>query len=149
MMRPFWQPGGTVPRLRSARRLPLGSGVMTTTFDPDAGVLQVRHAALSLMARLAVDPTDPALIDHAVAEPLAELRQAGILTSSGIHPAVAPLASAIGTAVTRWGLATDDHGKTADHPVWIHPDLAVVGVPGAEQTWALMGDRTAMLTAML
>ena len=122
---------------------------MTTRFDPEAGVLQVRHAALSLMARLAVNPTDPALIDHATAEPLAELRSAGILTNSGIHPAVAPLATAIGTAATRWNLAADDHGRAADYPVWVQPDLAVIGVPVEEDTWALMADRPDMLPELI
>src|SRR5680860_1516171 len=77
---------------------------MGSAYDPDAGILRLRHAALSVLARLAVDPTDPSLRDHDVAPLVAELRTLRILTERGIDPPVAPLADAVRGAALRWRL---------------------------------------------
>jgi hypothetical protein len=114
-----------------------------TAFDPDAGVLRLGHAALSVLARLASDPTDPALRDHAVAPPLAELRAAGILGPAGIHPDVRPLAEVLGSPGAVLELAIDGGGA---EPVrargWVTAALVVVAVPAGDGAYDLVAEST-------
>lgn len=100
-----------------------------TTFDPDAGVLRVRHAALAVLALLATEPVSPRLHDHAVAEPLAELRAAGLVGAQGIDPAVAPLAHAIGAARRSADIVASDHGAIHRARLWIGPEAPVPQAP--------------------
>lgn len=124
---------------------------MTTTFDPDEGVLRVRHAALAVLARLAVDPTDTRLHDHDVAPVVAELRGAGLLGGSGIHADVAPLAAAIGQARTVGKLTSLDHGIRRRARVWVGEELVVAGLAPADapEAYELMADTRAAAVPML
>ncbi|QBI21765.1 hypothetical protein ER308_20855 [Egibacter rhizosphaerae] len=128
-----------------------------TTFDPEAGVLRVRHAALAVLALLATEPASQRLHDHAVAEPLAELRRAGLVGRGGLEPAVAPLAHAVGAARLVADLVASDHGTTHRARLWLGPEaegageLAVVGLalPDDPDTYALMADVPGQAPALL
>jgi hypothetical protein len=124
---------------------------VTTIFDPQAGVLRVRHAALSVLARLATEPTDTRLHDHDVAPLVAELRGARLIGPGGIHPDAAPLASAIGDAHTVADVVAHDHGTVRGTKVWVDVDLAVVGVATAEDphTYDLMADWSAAAPSLI
>lgn len=101
-------------------------------FDSEEGVLRLSHTALSVLARLAVDPVDPALVDHAVAEPLAALRRSGVIGPAGVHPAVAPLARAVGRAHQTLELTVADRSDTRVHHGWLASDLLVFAVPAGD-----------------
>jgi hypothetical protein len=124
---------------------------MTTEFDDDAGVLRVSDAALSVLARLAVAPTDPSLTDHATAPPLAELRAAGILGPGGIDPAVRPLAEVMGAPVVRLQLVLEEGGVTHRGLGWAVPDLLVLGVrsPRSEASYDLMAEAPAQAAGLI
>lgn len=124
---------------------------MTTQFDPEAGLLRVRHAALAVLARLAADPTDTRLHDHDVAPLIAELRGAGLLGRSGIAPDVEPIAAAIGQAGTVGELTSTDHGTRRRMRVWVGNELVVAGVEAADapHTYELMADARAAAVPML
>jgi hypothetical protein len=115
---------------------------MSATFDPDAGVLRLSHAALSVLARLASEPNHPELIDHAIARPLAALRGAGILGPSGIHPDVRPLARAIGSPVARLTLDLAEPGTVWEASGWTDDTLLVLAVPARDtpDAFDLMAD---------
>src|SRR5680860_229799 len=115
---------------------------MGSAYDPDAGILRLRHAALSVLARLAVDPTDPSLRDHDVAPLVAELRTLRILTERGIDPPVAPLAEAVGGASSTFTIEVDDHDELRRYRGWLGQALGVV----AEQ--AVSGDQLADADAL-
>lgn len=112
----------------------------SVVFDAEEGVLRLSHPALSVLARLAADPSDPALRDHAVAEPLAALRGAGVLGRGGIHPDVAPLAQAVGTARLTLELTVTEADASRAHHGWVTPQLAVFAVP-AGRAFDLVADR--------
>lgn len=124
---------------------------MPTEFDAEDGVLQLSHAALAVLATLAVDPTAPTLRDHGVAAPLAELRRAGIVGARGIHPAVEPLAAVMGRPSVRIRLTASDRGAVYRLRAWVGDDLAVVALTGEDQrdTYDLMADAPEMLPALL
>lgn len=111
----------------------------SVVFDVEQGVLRLSHAALSVLARLAADPSDPALRDHAVAEPLAALRAAGVLGRGGIHPEVAPLAEAVGRARRTLDLTVTERNTARVHHGWLTPPLVVLAV-SAGQTFDLVAD---------
>jgi hypothetical protein len=115
---------------------------LTVTFDPDAGVLRLSHATLSVLARLASEPNHPDLVDHAVAPPLAALRGAGILGPSGIHPDVRPLARAIGSPAARLTLDLAEPGGVWQALGWADRTLLVLAVPAREtpDAFDLMAD---------
>lgn len=119
-------------------------------YDPESGMLRLRHATLSVLARLAVAPTDPSLQDHDVAPLVAELRALGILTPRGIEPAVAPLAETVGGASTTFRVELDDHGRVHRFRGWLSPVLGVVAaeVPGTDDH-ELMADVPAMVPSLL
>lgn len=128
-----------------------------TTFDPDQGVLRVRHAALAVLALLAADPTSSRLHDHGVADPLAELRAAGLVGASGLDPAAAPLAHAIGASHRTADLVASDHGAVRRARLWTGPeapggrDLTVLGLAAAEdpEAYELMADTPAQAPALV
>lgn len=124
---------------------------MPTEFDAEEGVLQLSHAALAVLATLAVEPTAPTLRDHGVAAPLAELRRAGIVGARGIHPAVEPLAAVMGRPSVRIRLTASDRGAVYRLRAWVGDDLAVVALTGEDQwdTYDLMADAPEMLPALL
>jgi hypothetical protein len=124
---------------------------MTTTYDPDAGVLRVGHAALSVLARLAVAPTHPSLTDHATAPPLAELRQAGILGPAGIDPAVRPLAEVVGAPAATLHLLVEGSGGVWRCRGWATGALLVLGVPAPDEheAYDLVADAPAQASALL
>lgn len=103
-----------------------------TVFDPEAGVLRVSHAALSVLATLAVDPTSPSLTDHATAPALAQLRAAGIVGPAGVHPDVRPLAAVIGAPQARFDLDLAERGSAWRAPGWVSTGLVVMAVPAHE-----------------
>ena len=115
---------------------------MGTHFDPDAGMLRVRHGALAVLALLATDPTSTRLHDHDIAPRLAELRAAGLVGAQGVHPDVAPLAAAVGSAQTNADLFALDHGRPRRARGWISGALAVIGVATDDDphTYELMAD---------
>ena len=117
-------------------------GAVTTLFDPAAGVLRIRHAALAVLARLATAPTDIRLHDHDIAPLVAEFRGAGLLGAAGIHPDVAPLAQAIGSAHTVGDVTATNHGTLMGARLWVAGDLLVVGVATTvpPHTYELMAD---------
>lgn len=123
---------------------------MVSEFDPDDGVLRLRHGTLSVLARLAVAPTDPSLHDHDVAPLVAELRGLGILTPAGIHPAVAPLAEAVGSADRTFLLEAHDHGQGRRFRGWVGSTLAVIAaqVLGTDEH-ELMADTPVMLPTLV
>src|SRR5680860_19552 len=123
---------------------------MGSAYDPDAGILRLRHAALSVLARLAVDPTDPSLRDHDVAPLVAELRTLRILTERGIDPPVAPLAEAVGGASSTFTIEVDDHDELRRYRGWLGQALGVVAeqVAGTDDH-ELMADVPAMVPSLL
>lgn len=115
---------------------------MTTHYDPEAGTLRLGHAALSVLARLAVSPTDPSLTDHATAPPLSALRRAGIIGPGGIDPAVRPLAEVLGAPQASLALGLDDGVSTRRCRGWATSRLLVLGVPAEteQEVYDLMAD---------
>ncbi len=124
---------------------------MGTSFDPDDGVLRVRHGALAVLALLATDPASTRLHDHGVAPLLAELRSAGLVGAQGVHSDVAPLAAAIGRARATADLFAHDHGRPRRARGWISDALAVVGVATEDDphTYELMADAPDRLPELL
>jgi hypothetical protein len=115
---------------------------MTLIFDPDAGVLRLPHGALSVLARLAAEPTHPDLVDHAVAPPLAALRRAGIIGAEGIHPDVRPLAEVIGGPAAVLDLHLTQRAAAWRVRGWVAPQLLVMAVPTQDDpsTYDLVAD---------
>lgn len=122
-----------------------------TTFDPEAGVLRLSHAALSVLATLAADPTAASLIDHATAPPLAQLRAAGIVGPAGIHPDVRPLATVIGAPRARLDLQVAERGTAWQAPGWADRALVVLAVPApdVEGAYDLVADAPASAPDLL
>jgi hypothetical protein len=115
---------------------------MPTEFDAEAGVLRLGHAALAVLARLAVDPTDRSLTDHATAPPLAALRSAGIVGPAGIAPAVRPLAAVLGAPRAMLDLELHEGAIIQRARGWATDDLVVLGlpVPTGEDAWDLVAE---------
>ena len=132
---------------------------MTTEFDEERGRLELSHAALAVLTVLASDPTSRSLQDQGVAAPLAELRRAGIVSSHGIHPAVAPLAVVMGRPRVRLRLTASEQGAEHRIRAWVGADLAVVALarhlaghqPRQEpnETYEIMADTPAMLPSLI
>lgn len=124
---------------------------MSTVFDPDAGLLRIRHGALAVLALLASEPTSTRLHDHDVAPVIAELRDAGLLGRSGIHPAVAPLAETVARAGTVADVGATEHGTPHRLRVWIGRGLAVIGTQTAPEaaTYELLADHPRQLSHLL
>ncbi|MFO8074680.1 MAG: hypothetical protein R6T85_01015 [Egibacteraceae bacterium] len=125
-----------------------------THFDPDAGVLRLRHGDLAVLAVLAVEPASTRLHDHAVAPHLATLRATGLLGPGGVEPSVAPLAAAVGAARVSGTLEADDHGQPRRARLWVGEALGVVGVavpesPAGEDAYELMADTPDRLVDLL
>ena len=125
-----------------------------THFDPDAGVLRLRHGDLAVLAVLAAEPASTRLHDHAVAPHLATLRSTGLLGPGGVEPSVAPLAAAVGAARAAGTLEADDHGQPRRARLWVGETLAVVGVAlpageAGEDTYELMADAPDRLVDLL
>lgn len=138
--------------MRSQARLPTSSvRAMTTVFDEEAGVLRLGHAALSVLARLAVAPTDPDLVDHATAPPLAALRSAGIVGPGGIHPAVRPLAEVMGAPSAVLDVVGESGGALRSARGWVGRDLVVLAVPADDgaDAWDLVADARSEAAALV
>jgi hypothetical protein len=120
-----------------------GRAMTIAEYDPEGGVLRLDHAALSVLATLAVRPTDPALHDHAVAPVVDVLRRTGLLGRRGVPGDVAAMVSVVGRAERAYRLVAHDHGHIRAARVWAGGDLAVVGVEDGEGAYALMADRLA------
>jgi hypothetical protein len=112
-----------------------------TAFDPERGVLRLGHAALAVLARLAVAPTDPSLVDHATASPLAELRAAGLVGPVGIHPDVRPLAEVMGAPAGVLDLTLRE-GATPPRAVrlWLGAGIVVAAIPADDGAFDLAAD---------
>ncbi len=125
-----------------------------THFDPDAGVLRLRHGDLAVLAVLAAEPASTRLHDHAVAPHLATLRGTGLLGPAGVEPSVAPIAAAVGAARVSGTLEADDHGQRRRARLWVGDALAVVGVAmpedgSGEDAYELMADTPERLSDLL